>query len=103
MSGEMSKSAPPNATMPVISIDWLERIASKQSSYFKERTGIPRSTPHSLRHTSITEAVHVPNSDVADITRVAGHKNLITTQRYIHTADERAHEAMAKLPKLATF
>ena len=41
------------------------------------------------RHASITEAVHVPNSNVVDISRVAGHKNLKTTQRYIHTADER--------------
>ena len=60
-------------------------------------------TPHCLRHISITEAVHVPNSNVVDISRVAGHKNLKTTQRYIHTADERAHQAMAKLPKLVTF
>ena len=67
------------------------------------RAGIPWATPHSLRHTSITEAIHVPNSNVYDIYRVAGHKNLRTTQRYMHTADERAHEAMAKLPKLATF
>ena len=62
-----------------------------------------RGTPHSIRYTSITEAVHVPNSNVYDISRVAGHKNLRTTQRYMHTADERAHEAMAKLPKLATL
>ena len=52
------------------------------------------------RHASITEPAHVPNSNVVDISRVAGHKNLKTTQRYIHTVDERAHEAMAKLPKL---
>ena len=62
-----------------------------------------RGIPHSIRYTSITEAVHVPNSNVYDISRVAGHKNLRTTQRYMHTADERAHEAMAKLPKLATL
>ncbi len=67
------------------------------------RAGIAWATPHSLRHTSITEAVHVPNSNVVDISRVAGHKNLKTTQRYIHTADERAHEAMTKLPKLVTL
>ena len=62
-----------------------------------------RGTPHSLRHTSITEALHVPNSNVYDISRVAGHKNLKATQRYLHTADERAHEAMAKLPKLVSL
>ena len=67
------------------------------------RAGIPWATPHSLRHTSITEAIHVPNSNVYDISRVVGHKNLKTTQRYMHTADERAHEAMDKLPKLVTL
>ena len=67
------------------------------------RAGIPWATPHSLRHTSITEAVHVPNSNVVAISSVAGHKNLKTTQRYIHTADERAHEAVANLQKLVTF
>ena len=46
---------------------------------------------------------YLPDSNIVDISRVAGHKNLKTTQRYIHTADGRAHEAMAKLPKLATF
>ena len=67
------------------------------------RAGIPWATPHSLGHTSITEAVHIPGSNEYDISRVAGHKNLKTTQRYMHTAYERAHEAMDKLPKLATF
>ena len=89
--------------MPAISIDWLERVTSKQYPPIKGRAGIPWATPHSLRHISITEAVHVPQSNVVDVSRVAGHKNLKTTQRYIHTADERAHEAMAKLPKLVTF
>ena len=89
--------------MLAISIDWLESVASKESAnYFKGRLAY-RGIPHSIRYTSITEAVHVPNSNVYDISRVAGHKNLRTTQRYMHTADERAHEAMAKLPKLATL
>ena len=89
--------------MLAISIDWLEHVASKQYPLIKGRAGIPRATPHALKHTSITEAVHVPGSNVYDISRVAGHKNLKTTQRYIHTADERAHEAMAKLPKLVSL
>ena len=55
------------------------------------------------RHASITEAVHVPNSNVVDISRVAGHKNLKTTLRYVHTADGRAHQAMANLPKIVTL
>ena len=94
---------------PVLSPDTLvSRIQSVRRVWETsiERAGIPWATPHSLRHTSITEAVHVPNSNVditvVDITRAAGHKNFKTTQRYIHTADERAHEAMAKLPKIVT-
>ena len=67
------------------------------------RAGIPWATPPSLRHTSITEAVHVPNSNVVAISSVAGHKNLKTTQIYIYTADERAHEAVANLQNLVTL
>ena len=29
-----------------------------------------------------------------------GHKNLKTTMNYIHVADERAHRAVANLPKI---
>ena len=64
--------------------------------------GIPWTTPHLLRHISITESVHVIHSNVVEISRVAGRENLKTTQSYTHTAYERAHEAIAKLPKLVT-
>ena len=40
---------------------------------------------------------------VVDISRVAGDNILKTTQRYMHTADGRAHEAVGKLPTLATL
>lgn len=68
-----------------------------------ERAEIPHATPHALRHTSITESVHLPNANVVDISKVAGHKNLKTTLGYIHTADERLHDAVADLPKIATI
>ena len=67
------------------------------------RAAIPWATPHSLRHTSITKAVHVPNLNVVAISRVAGNKNLKATQRYIQTNDERAQEEVANLQKLVTF
>jgi len=57
---------------------------------------------HSKRYSSVTEAVHVPNANVVDIAKVAGHKNLKTTMNYIHVADERAHKAVANLPKVKT-
>jgi integrase len=57
-----------------------------------KRAGIAHATPHCLRHTSITESVHLLNANVVDISKVAGHKNLKTTLGYIHTADERLHQ-----------
>ena len=74
------------------------------SNVFKaavKRAGIAHATPHCLRHSSITEA-HVQGANVVDIARVAGHTNLSTTQGYIHTADDRAHEVVAGLGQLVT-
>ena len=68
-----------------------------------KRSGIAHATPHCLRHTSITESVHVAGANVVDISKVAGHKDLKTTLGYIHVAPERLHEAVANLPTLATF
>ena len=56
-----------------------------------------------MRHTAITESVHVPNANVVDISRVAGHKDLKTTLGYIHAANDRLHQTVAKLPKLVTL
>lgn len=68
-----------------------------------ERAGIDHATPHSLRHTSITEGVHVDGANVVDISKVAGHKNLQTTMRYVHTAGERLQDVVANLPSIATL
>ncbi len=65
-----------------------------------EDAGIDWCTPHCLRHTGITEAVHVDGADVVDISRLVGHRNLNTTQGYIHVADDRLHDAVAKMPQL---
>ena len=66
-----------------------------------ERAGLAWATPHCLRHTAITESVHVPNANVVDISRVAGHEDLKTTLGYIHVADERAHQTVARLPNFS--
>ena len=68
-----------------------------------KRAGIAWATPHCLRHTAITESVHVPNANVVDISRVAGHKDLKTTLGYIHVAPDRLHQTVANLPTLGTF
>lgn len=67
------------------------------------RAGIEWATPHSLRHTGITEGVHVPEANIIDIARIVGHKNLGTTMGYVHTADKRLHEAVEKFPAVGTF
>ena len=54
-------------------------------------------------HVGITEGLHVPDANVIDISRIAGHKNLKTTMGYVHTADKRLHEAVDKLPAIGTF
>ena len=66
------------------------------------RAGIEWCTPHSLRHTGITEAVHAKDADVVDVSRLVGHKNLKTTMGYIHVADERLHKSVAQMPKIVT-
>ena len=58
---------------------------------------------HCLRHTSITEAVHAEGADVVDISRLVGHRSLHTAQGYIHVADDRLHDAVAKMPTIATI
>ena len=68
-----------------------------------KRAGIDHATPHCLRHTSITEGVHAPNGNVEVISIVAGHRNLKTTMRYVHTADDRLHQAVAILPIIGTI
>jgi len=68
-----------------------------------ERAGIAYATPHCLRHTSITESVHAQGGDVVVTATIAGHKNLKTTMRYVHTADDRLHQTVANLPTIGTI
>ena len=65
--------------------------------------GLPWATPHSLRHTSATEAIHLPVANVVDISKRLGHKKLSITLEYLHTVGERAQEEVANLQKIVTF
>ena len=67
-----------------------------------ERAGIPYATPHCLRHTSITEAVHADGANLGDIAKAAD-QTLKTAEGYTHTADERLHKAVAGLENIVTF
>ena len=67
-----------------------------------KKAGIAHATPHCLRYSSVTEAVHVDGANVVEISKVAGHTNLSTSQGYIHTPDDRAHKVVAGLGKIVT-
>ena len=68
-----------------------------------EDAGIDWCTPHCLRHTSITELVHAEGVAISTASGIAGHSNLQTTLGYIHEADSRLHDAVAKLPTIGTI
>ena len=55
-----------------------------------------RITPHSLRHTFLTQALHA-GADIKTVQMLAGHSNISTTSRYLHTTEERMEEAISKL------
>ena len=55
-----------------------------------------RITPHSLRHTFITLALQ-SGADLATIKNLAGHSNITTTSRYLHTTEELKEQAIDKL------
>ena len=60
------------------------------------KAGIAYVTSHCLRHSSITEAVHVDGANVVAIASAAGH-SLKTAEGYIHTSDDRLQQAVAGL------
>ena len=44
--------------------------------------------------------VHVDGTNVVDISKFAGHKDLKTTMRYAHTSGERLHQVVNGLPSV---
>jgi len=55
-----------------------------------------RITPHSLRHSFITQSLHA-GADIKTVQALAGHSNISTTSRYLHTTEERMEKAIASL------
>lgn len=52
--------------------------------------------PHVLRHTALTLA-HQAGASAATVQALAGHSNIQTTSRYLHTSDKLMREAVASL------
>ena len=76
-----------------IGIGVVRGIVEKYSRLAK----IPKNIhPHSLRHTFITEVMN-RSGDIVAAQALAGHSKITTTQRYLHTTDDRMERALEKL------
>ena len=53
-------------------------------------------SPHSLRHTFCTLALQA-GADLATVQALAGHSNISTTSRYLHTSEELMEKAIDRL------
>lgn len=72
----------------------IRRVVEK----YKKLAKIPkRITPHSFRHTFITEAGK-HTTDLADLRDLARHANIKTTSGYWHSKEKDRREILRKLP-----
>jgi site-specific recombinase XerD len=55
-------------------------------------------TVHKLRHTFISTLYNETNVDIVQLQELAGHSNIVTTKRYIHTKKEKLFEAVNNNP-----
>lgn len=51
---------------------------------------------HDFRHASITDLVSQPQASLAATARIAGHKSIATTARYVHPTAEQARKLVAQ-------
>jgi len=76
-----------------ISDETIRRVIERAVRFAKISKRI---TPHSLRHSFITQALHT-GADIKTVQALAGHSNISTTSRYLHTTEERMEDAIKKL------
>jgi len=58
-----------------------------------ERAGVPRFTPHELRHAVATERANSPAISMAAASRSLGHRRLSSLQSYVHDDQEQLQAA----------
>ena len=63
---------------------------------------IPRIRFHDLRHTALTRLVE-SRVDLTTVMQIAGHASLKTTQKYLHSSDERKQKAVDKLSEFGRY
>jgi site-specific recombinase XerD len=66
------------------------------SRYVSKANFQKRITAHSLRHSCLTNALQ-RGVDLATVQALAGHSNISTTSRYLHTTEERLEMCAEKL------
>lgn len=55
---------------------------------------------HTGRHTYATNLLELTNGDLYTVSKLLGHKSILTTQIYAHVRDKMKHAAVRSLPKL---
>ena len=68
---------------------------SKAIARIAERCGLPRSTPHTLRHLCLTDLARA-NWDIHEIATFAGHRSVQTTTLYIHLSGRDLAQKLAR-------
>lgn len=64
----------------------------------REVLGLPDEVGmHTARHTWITDMARIPENDLETVRDLAGHRNIETTQLYLHTDEDRKREAIMRL------
>jgi len=68
---------------------------SKAVARIAERSGLPRFTPHTLRHLCLTDLARA-NWDIHEIATFAGHRSVQTTALYIHLSGRDLAQKLAR-------
>lgn len=61
-----------------------------------EKAGVPRFTPHELRHGLITERANNPEIPIAWTSKSVGHRDIKTTLGYVHVSEDESAQAVLR-------
>jgi integrase len=80
-----------------------QNVAKDQHKRALVDSGVTAFVPYTLRHTSLTRLGEKAGGDIFVLARIAGHRTISVTQRYIHPqADAISRVFAASLPRVGT-